>query len=147
MAKTRRIRTDDGPALQYAALPWRRSISGAVEVLLVSSRETKRWVIPKGWPIKKLDPAASAAREAFEEAGVVGVIDGDPVGVFHYSKRLSDGVELFCRVLVFPMVVALRLDEWPEKGQRALQWFSLVGAADAVDEPELKALILDFAPE
>eukprot|EP01041_Mallomonas_annulata_P039872 gene39872-biopygen31591 len=76
MAKTvNRIRSepDREPRTQYAALPWRRRADGGVDVLLITSRDTRRWVIPKGWPIKMLKPGPSAAQEAFEEAGVLGV--------------------------------------------------------------------------
>src|SRR3954470_23354950 len=78
--------------IQYAALPYRRRADGAMEILLVTSRETKRWVIPKGWPIKGRRPHVAAAREALEEAGLVGRVDKEPIGTYRYNKRLKNGV-------------------------------------------------------
>jgi hypothetical protein len=66
--------------IQYAALPYRISSAFGTEVLLVTSRETKRWIIPKGWPKKRKDPWESGAREAAEEAGVIGKIGREPIG-------------------------------------------------------------------
>ena len=74
------------PRLQYAALPYRRR-GAAIEVLLITSLGTKRWIIPKGWPIEGLKPPDSAAGEAMEEAGVVGVVGRESIGSFLYEKR------------------------------------------------------------
>jgi 8-oxo-dGTP pyrophosphatase MutT (NUDIX family) len=131
------------PRLQYAALPYRRG--RIVEILLISSRETKRWVLPKGWPMKGRKPYAAAAREAMEEAGLVGKIDKQSVGLYHYDKRLKNKAIVRCEVVVFPMMVEKQRKSWPEKGQRTLGWFPVAAAADAVAEPELKAVILAFA--
>jgi 8-oxo-dGTP pyrophosphatase MutT (NUDIX family) len=129
-----------GNKKQYAALPWR--YSGAQrEVLLISSRETGRWVIPKGWPIKGLTPAQTAAREAYEEAGLGGQVSKKPIGEFEYGKRLGDGAVLPTRVSVFALEQMVQHPDWPEQGQRRLQWFSITEAADAVEEPELKKII------
>lgn len=125
---------------QYAALPWRQN-GGAREVLLISSRDTGRWVIPKGWPIKGLSPAETAAREAYEEAGLGGQISKKPIGEFHYDKRMKDGTIRPCRVEVFALEKMIQHPEWPEQGQRTLQWFSVPEAAEAVREPELKQII------
>ena len=80
-----------GRLTQYAALAWRPCASGGIEVLLITSRETRRWVIPKGWPIKDLRPHQTAAREAWEEAGIEGRTGARKIGVFDYDKRLSSG--------------------------------------------------------
>ncbi len=132
------------PAVQYAALPWRRGAEG-VEILLVSSRETRRWVIPKGWPMQRREPHAAAAREALEEGGIQGLIDAVAIGHYPYQKRLKRGIEVAVLVEVFPLEVRRERKKWPEKNQRTRQWFTPQAAADAVDEPELKALILAFA--
>lgn len=129
--------------LQYAALPW-RSIDG-VEILLVTSRRTRRWVIPKGWPIAGLSPHEAAAQEAFEEAGVQGSVDASAAGHFHYVKRRKGRLPRMCRVEVFALKVESEAAVWPEKSERSRRWFSATAAADAVDEPELKALIQRFA--
>lgn len=148
MAKDSRIRVepDREPKTQYAALPWRWNAEGAVEVLLITSRETRRWVIPKGWPIKKLKPAATAAQEAFEEAGLSGTT-GKALGAYHYDKRLRSGRTQHVRVRVFPLLVAEEHPAWPEMDQRERRWTAPAEAAELVDEPELKALIAGFSPK
>ena len=125
---------------QYAALPWRHAGAGR-EVLLISSRDTGRWVIPKGWPIKGLSPAETAAREAYEEAGLGGQMSKKPIGAFEYGKRLDNGSVQPCRVEVFSLEQMVQHPQWPEQGQRTLQWFSVPEAVEAVDEPQLKDII------
>jgi 8-oxo-dGTP pyrophosphatase MutT (NUDIX family) len=129
-----------------AALPWRSSAAAdGLEILLVSSRETRRWVIPKGWQMKgKLDHQA-AAQEAYEEAGLDGRIDDVPIGDYPYLKRLKSGAARPVIVDVYPMQVTGEHATWPEKGQRTLQWMNPVEAALAVQEPELRDLIARFA--
>jgi 8-oxo-dGTP pyrophosphatase MutT (NUDIX family) len=126
--------------MQCAALPVRKR-NGGVEVLLVTSRQTKRWVIPKGWPIDGLTPPQSAAREALEEAGVEGRIESKPIGEFHYGKRRKDGTILPCNVEVFRMDVSTEHEDWHEKGQRVRQWMPAAEASRLVAEPELAALL------
>ena len=79
---------DREPRAQFAALPWRRNADGEVEVLMITSRDTRRWVIPKGWPIKGIKSPKSAAQEAFEEAGVIGKVRKSPVGAYAYDTIL-----------------------------------------------------------
>jgi 8-oxo-dGTP pyrophosphatase MutT (NUDIX family) len=133
------------PSTQIAALPWRRGKKG-MEILLISSRETKRWVIPKGWPMKGKKPHAAAAQEAKEEAGLIGKIGKDSMGHFHYVKNLRDGSATLCRVDVFPLMVEKQRKKWPERDQRITRWFPLEEAAGLVREPELSALIRAFTP-
>jgi 8-oxo-dGTP pyrophosphatase MutT (NUDIX family) len=136
----RRVLNKPATRKQYAALPWRHS-GGGREVLLISSRDTGRWVIPKGWPIKGLSPAETAAREAYEEAGLGGTVSKKSLGQFEYRKRLDNGNVQPCRVEVFAFEQMVQHPDWPEQGQRTLQWFSIPDAADAVDEPDLKDII------
>jgi 8-oxo-dGTP pyrophosphatase MutT (NUDIX family) len=131
------------PGLQFGALPWRRG--KGLEVLLVTSRESRRWVIPKGWPIKGRKPHTWAAREALEEAGVTGRIGKKALGSYGYVKRLKNGAPLECRVQVFPLRVERQRKRWPEQRERAFRWFAASEAATAVAEPELRRLIEDFA--
>jgi 8-oxo-dGTP pyrophosphatase MutT (NUDIX family) len=113
--------------------------------LLVTSRETKRWIIPKGWPIKGLKPSKAAAREAYEEAGVRGRVAGRALGQYRYEKRLDDrNATVPCEVMVFPMVVKRQLKDWPECKERSTQWFSAADAAAAVEDAGLRDLILQF---
>nr|WP_294516511.1 NUDIX hydrolase [uncultured Rhodopila sp.] len=131
---------------QYAALPIRVKEGGGLEVLLLTSRDTGRWIIPKGWPGRKLTPRAAAAREAYEEAGIEGSIrPPGPVGRYHYAKRLACG-EIRIRVKVFLLHVERQLDSWPEQDQRRTRWLSPEQAAELVEEPELAA-ILRTAPD
>ena len=133
----------DTASQQYAALPWRQVQD--FEILLITSRETRRWIIPKGWPIPAHSAAASAAQEAFEEAGVRGEMTAETIGHYSYSKRLRSGAKMRFRVYVFGMEVTEVLDPWPEAYERRRQWFSPVEAAVRVEEPELAILIRTFA--
>lgn len=133
------------PRRQVAALPYRWSADGRLEVLLVTSRETRRWVIPKGWPVKGLKSWSAAAREAREEAGLVGRIAKRSIGAYHYDKRLKDGAALPCEVQVFPLEVRRRRKNFREKNQREPRWVVPAVAAGLVEEPELSDIILAFA--
>jgi 8-oxo-dGTP pyrophosphatase MutT (NUDIX family) len=132
-----------GAAVQYAALPYRSD--DGLEVLLITSRDTGRWVLPKGWPMKNRKAHAAAAREAFEEARVRGKIAKRAIGRYSYGKRLSNGAVNPCTVEVYPLAVERQMNRWPEKGQRTLSWFSPEEAAARVDEAELAGLIESFA--
>lgn len=135
---------DREPRTQYAALPWRRRDDGAVEILLITSRETKRWVIPKGWPMKDKLPEDAAAQEAYEEAGIVGKPGHKTLGVYHYDKRLRSGRLQHVRVMVFPLEVREARDIWPEMTERDRLWSSPAEAASLVAEPELRTLLARF---
>lgn len=129
--------------IQYAALPYRLA-GRRLEVMLITSRETRRWVIPKGWPMKGLKPHDAAAAEAAEEAGVVGDIEPNPIGSYRYLKRLKDGQTIPIQVIVFPLLVQSQIDRWKEQGERQVHWFRHGQAASLVTEPNLKRLIRDF---
>jgi 8-oxo-dGTP pyrophosphatase MutT (NUDIX family) len=135
------------PSLQVGALCWRRTKKGALRVLLITSRDTGRWVIPKGWPMRKRSESEAAAREAWEEAGVRGVVMPRPIGLYAYRKRIAQGQSVPCVVRVYPLAAQGRSSAFPEAGQRRRKWFSQVRAARKVQEPELARLIRDFAPE
>lgn len=132
---------------QYAALPWRRRKNGEVEIMLITSRETRRWVIPKGWPMITLAAHDAAAQEAFEEAGVRGPVGEIPVGAFRYRKRLKTGRTQLCRVDVFALAVTSEAKTWPEQRQRQRRWVTAAEAARMVDEPGLRRIIEAFATE
>ena len=127
---------------QVAALCWRADT--ALDVLLVTSLKTQRWILPKGWPEPELGPADNAAREAFEEAGVMGKISPEPIGSYHYLKEKKDGGGIPCSVEVFALEVTKQLDDWPEKSSRQLAWLPLDQAAARVVEPSLRQMIKDF---
>jgi two-component system phosphate regulon sensor histidine kinase PhoR len=131
---------------QYGVIPVRTAADGGVEVLLITSRETRRWVVPRGNPIPGRSPTESAAQEAFEEAGILGPVDPDPVGRYFYRKRRRNGAVLPAEVRLFRMRVAEERDDWPEKGERERRWFAPQEAAAAVAESELAELIRSLAP-
>lgn len=130
--------------LQVAALPWRRTKTG-VEVMLITSRDTGRWVLPKGWPEGHEQLFDTAAREAGEEAGVGGPIAHIEIGSYFYGKVLTSGMEQRCEVLVFPLEVDELATAWPEKKERKRKWFSPAEAARLVNEHDLAELITRFA--
>jgi 8-oxo-dGTP pyrophosphatase MutT (NUDIX family) len=127
--------------LQFAALPWRDA--GGLQIMLVSSRETRRWIIPKGWPMAGRSGSATAAIEAVEEAGLLGAISDQPIGDYFYIKRFAFGEDR-CRVEVFPLRVLRQRDNWPEKEQRTTQWFPAREAMLLVSDPGLGDLIGEF---
>jgi 8-oxo-dGTP pyrophosphatase MutT (NUDIX family) len=131
----------DERAVQVAALCLRAGPAGP-EVLMVTSLTTRRWVLPKGWPIEGLSDAASALQEAWEEAGVTGTVADQPVGHYHYTKTRRNGQALACRVAVYPVQVTGLADAWPEAATRRRAWLPLKAAAEAVDEDELRDLLI-----
>ncbi|EWY37666.1 hypothetical protein N825_16575 [Skermanella stibiiresistens SB22] len=116
-------------------------------VLMVTSRETKRWVVPKGWQEKNVSDPDQAAREAFEEAGVVGQVGAKAMGSYRYKKRLKNGSLKNVEVAVYPFEIEELLDEWPEMDERERRWMTPAQAALAVDEGSLAALLLGLAVE
>lgn len=136
-------RTEQTERRQVAALPWRRGPAG-IEIMLVTSRETRRWVTPKGGRMPgRTDPEA-AAIEALEEAGIEGAVAAHPVGTFRYLKVLKRRAPRWCVVAVYPLQVQTEHDDWQEKAERERVWVSRDEAARRVDEPDLKALIAAF---
>jgi 8-oxo-dGTP pyrophosphatase MutT (NUDIX family) len=128
---------------QFGAAPFRFREDGQIEVLLVTTRETKRWMVPKGWPIKKLGPLGTAIREAYEEAGVRG--DGGPsIGAFDYLKVMRKGPNQICEVELFLLRVTEELKDWPEKAERDRRWFSTQDASAAVEEKHLKMILAEL---
>ena len=123
---------------QYAALPFRMDVTGSPEILLITTRETRRWIVPKGWPIANLSPRQVAAREAYEEAGLIGtMLNGPAFGTYKYDKVLPGGAAAPCRVKVFAMQVQRQHARWPEMHQRRTRWCNPDLAATLVTEPEL----------
>ena len=134
-----------GVRLQYAALCWRMGQAG-VEILLITSRDTGRWVIPKGWPMAGLAPEQAAAREAWEEAGVRGQSNPICLGRFGYHKALSPSAQVPCAVAVYGLQVDSMARKFPERAERRREWFPADQAAALVREPDLARLIASFSP-
>ncbi|MDF1749830.1 MAG: NUDIX hydrolase [Alphaproteobacteria bacterium] len=125
---------------QVAALPY-VSVGDQTLVLLITSRERGRWILPKGWPIKGLSYSEAAAREAEEEAGVIGAVKAEPLGHFDYQKRMAKGYEVRCSVLVYPLQVVEHRLEWRERGDRNFRWCPLSDAPAQVDDAGLSELL------
>lgn len=128
---------------QVAALCWRMGRRG-LEVLLITSLNSKRWILPKGWPEPELTGCENAAREAFEEAGVTGKISPQPVGHYHYLKEKREGSGVPCSVEVFALAVTKELDDWPEKGVRTLAWMPVNEAIAKISEPGVRQVLKAF---
>ncbi|WP_420858426.1 NUDIX hydrolase [Marivivens marinus] len=130
---------------QFAALPF-RVVGDKVQICLITSRGTGRWILPKGWPMHKETPAQAAATEAWEEAGIV----GDPIdrclGVYSYVKSVGKS-DAPIVTLVYPVSVRKLKSDWPERGERKRKWFSRKKAAQKVAEPALRAIIDGFDPK
>lgn len=130
-----------GPGDQVAAIPMRWTKDGDLRILMVTSRDTGRWVLPKGWTIDGKKPWRAAEIEALEEAGVLGYISREAIGDYAYDKRLPDGSAIPCTVRVYPMIVEKVKRDWKERKARKRHWFSPDGAAEAVNEPGLSTLL------
>ena len=130
-----------GTARQFGALCLRSQPEGP-EVLMITTRETKRWMIPKGWPIPGLTPQEVAEREAWEEAGVLGKVKRKLFGEFRYAKILADGREVEPVVSVYLLKVRRRKKRFPEMSERSVSWMKPAEAARRVHEPELRRLVL-----
>ena len=133
------------PRQQYAALCYRvKKKTNEVEVLLLTSRDTGRWVIPKGWPMDGRRSYEVAAREAFEEAGVRGTVENQTLGSYSYPKVLKNGLKVTCKVQVYALEVSEISKNFKEKGERETDWVSCDEAVTRVHEPELRSLFLQF---
>ncbi|MBO9465819.1 hypothetical protein TRP8649_04044 [Pelagimonas phthalicica] len=133
---------------QIAALPMRWDEDGKLKVMMVTSRGTGRWVVPKGWEMDNTKPWKAASIEAMEEAGIKGRISRDAIGTFKYDKVLDNGKKLPCVVRVYPMIVETLKKDWKERKQRRRKWFSPKAAARRVNEKQLAKLLrsLDHKP-
>jgi len=131
---------------QFAALCYRRNKAGKLRICIVTSRRSKRWILPKGWPMNKMTPAKAAATEAWEEAGLKGRSIDQCLGVYAYVKPLTRGVTPVI-VMVYPLEVTSIANTWPESHQRQRKWMSPKKAARRLMEPELRRIVATFDPE
>lgn len=130
---------------QFAALCWRVT-KGKPEILLITTRGTNRWIIPKGWPMSGETPGQGAMTEAWEEAGVKGKAYQHSLGLFSYLKRIDRKTKLPCVAMVYPVKVSKLVKDYPEAGQRKRKWVTPKKAAAMVKEPELSQIIKTFDP-
>lgn len=131
---------------QFGVLPFRIRKKGGVEVMLITSLDTGRWIIPKGWPMDGMRPGEAAAQEAWEEAGLRGRVYDEVLGLYAYSKWLDEELSMPCIVVVFALEVGHEETAFPEAGARKRKWLSPKKAAQRVDEPDLKQIIAQFDP-
>ena len=131
---------------QYGALVYNLVGDGELRLLLITSKRTKRWIIPRGNPIRGLSPPKSAAQEAYEQAGVTGRVGNEEIGSYRYRKRQFFGWHVEAEVHVFPLRFTNQSDSWPEQDGRETRWFAQEEAAHAVQELGLKRLIRSFTP-
>jgi NUDIX domain len=146
-AAKRALKSSFAPAelRQVAALPLRVE-QGQLEVCLVTTRETRRWTIPKGWPMKDIKDCRAAAIEAEQEAGLLGKTRKEPIGEFLYWKRRLLHFDLV-RVFVYRLDVSGHLATWRERGEREVRWFKPGDAALLVQETGLSALLTQLKPQ
>jgi len=121
---------------QSGVIPY-RIINDHFEILLITSRRRGRWIIPKGIIDPGTTAAQSAAKEAYEEAGIHGDISSSPIGTYRYHKWGGE-----CTVEVFLLKVHTELETWPEASVRQRRWMTITDAAHVIEEPQLQELIL-----
>lgn len=131
--------------LQVAALCYRPTDDGH-EILLVTTRGSGKWILPKGWPKAKIGAAETALLEAFEEAGIRGRVIGDSIGQYHDTKTSKKGATLDFVIVIHEVLLTEIMDDFPEKGERKVAWFAPEAAAEAVSNPELAEILRGFRP-
>ena len=140
IAENIRLLLQRPPRGQVAALCYRQGANGP-EVLLITSRKTKRWIIPKGWPMANYSARKTARLEAFEEAGIIGMAAMNPIGEFASHKGLGNGFKVKTNISVYPLRIDRQISDFPERGKRKLAWLSLEEAANRCNEAGLRELL------
>lgn len=147
MVPVQQVARKSGKSTQFAALCYRLRKNDRHEILLITSRRTGRWIMPKGWPMKGKSPDETAAQEAFEEAGVKGSIHDMSLGRYRFGRNRNRQGHRPSEAFVFPLKVKKLASKYKEKGQRKIKWFSPETAAMLVREPKLKRIIRQFDPK
>ncbi len=138
-----------GTVQRYGVILWRKDRRGRMRVLLVKGRGRGGWGVPTGRPTDDREAYLSAALEAFQEAGVIGEIQPDPLASYRYAKEAGNGALQRRQMTVFGLRVRGTLTNWPERAHRTRQWFNLDEAADLVGDRELARVLrsIQSAPE
>lgn len=131
---------------QFGAICY-RVVNGKVQILLITSRRSRKWIVPKGWPMDGKSPAQAAAIEAWEEAGVIGKEHPECVGLYSYTKEAGKIGTYLCVVSLFAVKVKRTSQNFPERDQRKRKWVSPKKAAVLVAEPELGKILRNFTPD
>lgn len=142
---TIRAKSKSDVRTQFAALCW-RVVDKKIQILIITSRGSGRWIIPKGWPMDGQTPGEAALQEAWEEAGVIGRADHRPLGLYSYTKYIAGEPDLPCVAMVYGVRVKSLAKSWPEASERKRKWVSRKKAAALVSEPELARILSDFDP-
>jgi 8-oxo-dGTP pyrophosphatase MutT (NUDIX family) len=145
MASKRKIGEAEPRAHQVAAMPWRRETDGSISVLLITSRNNAKWMLPKGWLIAGKTDAESAEQEAKEEAGVGGIISDGPIGSYYFIRQEDDGTTRPSQAVVYSLQVTEEMAKWDEKKERHRSWFSARDASLEVYERDLARLLANVA--
>jgi 8-oxo-dGTP pyrophosphatase MutT (NUDIX family) len=103
---------------------------------MVTSRSGRRWVLPKGHQEPGQTRGETALHEAWEEAGLTGTLESEPIGAYFYEKL---GNRYHVTVFVMPVTEAAR--DWPERGERERRWFDIEDAVSQIEEPGLRKLL------
>ena len=130
---------------QFAALCF-RMVDDKLKILMITSRGSGRWIIPRGWPMDNKTPSQAALTEAWEEAGVRGKGYDVSLGLYSYTREIGEDGPVPCVAMVYPVKVKTLAQDYPEKGQRKRKWLSPGKAAERVNEPELARIIKGFDP-
>jgi len=146
MISRKKVGKKVGAQTQVAALCYRRGSGKSLEILLITSRNTRRWIPPKGWPIDGLTPDQAAAQEALEEAGAKGRVHPVSLGRYDYLHDPEQDGNPPVEAYIFPLEVKKFAENFKEKGQRKVKWFSPKKAAMMVREPKLRKIIRNFDP-
>ena len=129
---------------QFAALCYRFR-GNKLQVCIVTTRSTGRWILPRGWPTHKQTAHDGAAIEAFEEAGITGRVCPNALGTYVYNKLINDETAPIL-VVVYAIDATHFAKKWPEKKQRKRRWVSQKKAVSKLQEPGLKHIVSNFAP-
>lgn len=124
--------------IQSAVLPIKKEKS-EIYILLITSRNQTKWIIPKGIVEENLSHWESAEKEAFEEAGINGRIEKKSIGEYEYKKW--GGI---CKVVLYPFIVETEFEDWPEKYFRNRKWFKVDKALKKLKNKKLKELIKQY---
>jgi 8-oxo-dGTP pyrophosphatase MutT (NUDIX family) len=134
--------TATNPILHQAGVIAYRILNGNVQVLLMTSRDSGRWIIPKGNVNGSATPAKAAKKEAYEEAGLKGTISSSiPLGIYTYFKKLESGEARAAAVEVYLLHVNQQLKKWPEQAERNLSWVTMKEAVELIEEPGVVPLL------
>lgn len=131
---------------QFGAICY-RMINDHPQILLVTTRRSGRWIVPKGWPMDGHTAGEAAAVEAWEEGGVLGKVKDTCVGIYTYTKDPETQASLPCVVALYPLKVKKLSKDYPERKARKRKWVSTRKAASMVREPELAAILKRFNPK